>query len=163
MRVGELIGLRWEDIDFFDEVIYIKQAISQGIIGTPKTKSSIREIDMLPIVKEALQRQYQITGNCKEGYLFLTQHGKHYKTAGSILDFFWKPLLKKCKMDYKILYQTRHTFASIMIQKGEEIGWVSATMGHKNMNVTLSKYARFIPRKNKKRATFLDDLELKAS
>jgi len=116
---------------------------------------------MLPILKEALQRQYQITGKCKVGYVFITQHDKHYKTAGSILDFFWKPLLKKCNMDYKILYQTRHTFASIMIQQGEEIGWVSTTMGHKKMNVTLSKYARFIRRKKKKRATFIEKLDLK--
>ena len=163
MRVGELIGLRWQDVNFDNDLISIRQAISQGKVDTPKTRSSVRDIDMLDVVKDALKSQYEITGHQKEGYVFLTQHGKYYKTAGSILDHAWKPLLQKCDITYRVLYQTRHTFASIMIQQGEEIGWVSAMMGHKNIHVTLSKYARFIKRKEIKRATFLNDIELKAS
>ncbi|MCH9814380.1 MAG: site-specific integrase [Epsilonproteobacteria bacterium] len=160
MRTGEMIGLRWDDVQFNEEIISIKQAISEGVIGEPKTKAGIREIEMLPDVKKALQSQYKLTGHKKTGYVFLTQHDKYYKKSDSIGVYAWRPLLEKCNLEYRILYQTRHTFASIMIQQGEEIGWVSSTMGHKNIYVTLTIYAKFIKRKKQERATFLDDLDL---
>ena len=160
MRVGEIIGLRWKDINFDDNLISIKQAISQGVIDTPKTKSSIREIDMLKSVKTALINQYALTGKKKEGYVFLTKHNKHYQRAESITSHAWKPLISKCNIEYRILYQTRHTFASVMIQQGEEIGWVSMMLGHKNIGITLSKYARFIKRRETQRAEFLDELQI---
>ena len=50
-----------------------------------------------------------------------------------------------------------------MLQQAEEIAWVSQMMGHSDIHTTLTKYTRFIPRKNKKRATFLDEFGLKAS
>ena len=47
MRSGEMIGLRWEDIDFFRKEISIKRAIKMGVISTPKTQNSVREIDII--------------------------------------------------------------------------------------------------------------------
>lgn len=73
----------------------------------------------------------------------------------------WIPLLRVCGLSYRTLYQTRHTFASIMLQQGEEIGWISEMMGHVNIHTTLTKYLRYIPRVEKKRAVFLNDLDIK--
>lgn len=142
LRTGEILGLRWCDVDFGEGVINIRQAISDGVISTPKTKASIREIDMLPQVKKALMAQYKITGSKKAGYIFLTQHDRFYTKSDSITVYAWKPLLEKCHIQYRILYQMRHTFASIMIQQGEEIGWVSSTMGHKSIYITMQSLLR---------------------
>jgi integrase len=50
----------------------------------------------------------------------------------------------------------RHTFASQMLMNGEDILWTSQMLGHKDSTMTLEKYARYIPQKNVKRASFLD-------
>ena len=49
----------------------------------------------------------------------------------------------------------RHTFATIMLENSEDILWVSNMLGHTDATMTFSRYARYIKRKDKKRATFL--------
>lgn len=51
----------------------------------------------------------------------------------------------------------RHTFATIMIENGEDILWISNMLGHKDSTTTLTRYARYMKREGKKRATFLND------
>jgi integrase len=162
MRIGEIIGLRWEDINFHSNFLKVKRNISNGIIDTPKTAGSIREIEILPPVKKALKAQFALTG-LRNDYVFLTQYGKHYQDAGVLSRKQWKPLIRATGLNYRVLYQTRHTFASMMLQQGEELAWVSEMMGHTNINTTLAKYTRFMPRKSTKRALFLDDFMLKVS
>jgi len=53
-------------------------------------------------------------------------------------------VLKKLDIEYRNLYQMRHTFASMMISSGEDILWVSNILGHRNSNITLSTYAKYI-------------------
>jgi len=52
--------------------------------------------------------------------------------------------LKKAGVRYRNPYQTRHTFASMMLSAGENIAWVSAQMGHSNVLITAKAYARWI-------------------
>jgi len=60
--------------------------------------------------------------------------------------------------DYRRFYQTRHTFACIMLQKGERLAWVSKVMlGHSDETTTLRFYSDYIPDDNVENATFLDD------
>lgn len=158
MRIGELIALQWDDIDFIHETIDVKRSMVRGILDLPKTARSYRTIDMLPVVKDALLEQSKVS-KYRSDFVFLNQYGENYKDSSNITRRLWKPLLEKLEMDYRILYQTRHTFASLMLQQNEEIGWVSQMMGHTDIHTTLTKYARFIPRKQTKRAKFLNNLE----
>lgn len=162
LRTGEMIGLKWCDIDFEKDIIKVQRAISKGVIGSPKTESSKREVFISRPVKEALKEQFLLTG-LRNDFVFLTQHHRHFKTAYNITVFQWKPLLEESKLEYRVLYQTRHTFASLMLQQKEDIAWISKMMGHTNIHTTLIKYARYIPIENEKRASFLDDLKLKIS
>jgi len=57
---------------------------------------------------------------------------------------------------YRTIYYTRHTFATMMIEN-EDILWVSNMLGHTDSTMTLSRYARYIKRDDKKRATFLEN------
>ena len=59
---------------------------------------------------------------------------------------------------YRKFYQTRHTFASIMLNQGEDIIWVSKIMlGHSEVATTYKFYAKYIQSTDKKQATFLDN------
>ncbi|MBT5934992.1 MAG: hypothetical protein HOG88_06575 [Sulfurimonas sp.] len=90
--------------------------------------------------------------------MFLAQNGSKYSKYDTFRKYHWKNLLIRTGYDHRVLYQTRHTFASIMLQKGEELAWVSKVMlGHSELATTLKFYAKFIPDENKKRAVFLDD------
>lgn len=158
MRIGEILALQWDDIDMAGEVLFVRRSIRKGIISTPKTANSIREIDMLPAVKSALIDQTIYTKD-KSEFLFINQYGEHFTDSSTFVRRHWKPLFKTLELKYRVLYQTRHTFASIMLQQGEEIGWVSQMMGHTDIHTTLTKYARFIPSKKKKRAAFLNNID----
>ncbi|MDR2034815.1 MAG: site-specific integrase [Helicobacteraceae bacterium] len=155
IRTGEALALEWKHIDFENKAICVRQTRSDGKITDPKSRSSVRDIDMLPIVEEALRRQYEQTGK-KTGFVFLTQRGKPYRYITSMRDQ-WKRLLNKSEMEYRKIYTTRHTFASVMLSEGEKPMWVSKTMGHKSLAITLNAYASYVPREREKHAEFLND------
>lgn len=156
MRSGEMIGLRWEDVDFFRKEICIKRAIKMGVMSTPKTLNSVREIDIIDTLLPYLENQYKITGK-SNSYVFLNQHNEHFYDIKRIRDTHWKKVLKECGYKYRPIYHTRHTFATMMLENGEDILWVSNMLGHVDSTMTLSKYARYIKRDEKKRATFLEN------
>ncbi len=151
-RVGEAIGLKWEDIDFENYEISINRTITHGFIQTPKTKSSLRVIDMLSQAVKFLRDQQFKTGL---GEYVFTKDRKHFR-GSPILKPYWEKALKKSNIEYRNIYQTRHTFASNMLSNGEDIMWVSKMLGHKSANVTLDKYGRYIKRKRERKFTFLD-------
>lgn len=156
-RSGEMIGLKWDDIDFDKKQIYIQRSIKMGEISVPKTTSSIRSIDMLDSLIPFLEDQYSITGK-KNSYVFLNSDDQHIYDIKRVRDTHWKKVLKLSNLDYRPIYHTRHTFATVMIENNEDILWVSNMLGHVNSTMTLSKYARYIKRANKQRATFLKDV-----
>lgn len=157
MRTGELLALKWEDINFFSKQIYIKKSVRKGIVSEPKTESSVRIIDMLPVVEEAFN-ELKFGTFMKNGYVFLDSSNNIFYDSSFIREGVWRRALKSAKLDYRALYQTRHTFASLMISKGEDILWVSKTLGHSNLQTTLTKYAKFIKSDKTKRASFLDSV-----
>ena len=157
MRSGEIIGLRWEDVDFSNREIHIKRAIKMGVISTPKTKSSIRTIDMLDNLVPYLQKQYKLTGQ-HNSYVFLNKDDEHYYDIKRIRDSKWKRLLKECEIEYRTIYQMRHTFATVMIENKEDILWVSNMLGHSDSSMTLQMYAKYRKRENVKRASFLGNI-----
>lgn len=156
-RSGELIGLRWEDIDFENQEIQIQRSIKEGIISTPKTDNSIRVIDMLDSLVPYLKEQYEITGK-ENSYVFLNQHNEHFYDIKRIRTTHWKRDLIKCNLEYRPIYHTRHSFASLMLSNNEDILWVSNMLGHTDSTMTLSKYSRYIKRDKKKRGQFLNDV-----
>lgn len=156
MRSGELIALKWDDIDFNSGKIVVRRTKSEGIEGSPKTGKS-RTIDMLDEVRAALSEQYKETGLRSE-YVFITRKGKPFSRSASIQETYWKPLLKRCGIAYRVPYNTRHTFASLMLLHGEDILWVSKMLGHTNVSTTTKYYIKFVEEKGKKRAAFINGI-----
>lgn len=154
MRTGELMALKWEDINFVSNKIHVRRSIRQGIEGTTKNGKD-RLIDMLPVVASALKKKYRENG-LKYDYIFTSRLGKPYTESNSIIRWKWKPLLKRCSIDYRKLYNTRHTFATTMLLNGEDVLWVSKTLGHADISTTMKYYVKYIEDKSQKRAKFLN-------
>lgn len=155
-RSGELLGLRWDDIDFDKKEITIRRSIKMGQINLPKTINSIRTIDMIDALIPFLKEQHNLTGHLND-YIFLNKEGNHYYDIKRLRNTYWKRLLKKCGFEYRPIYHTRHSFATIMIEN-EDILWVSNMMGHIDSTTTLSKYARYMKKPEIKRGKFLNAL-----
>lgn len=171
LRVGEVVGLRWQDIDldegFIDvnhTLIYYRHEVNGCYcnIHPPKTFSSIRKIPMLDFVKDAFQqeKQYQ-QGNgicCKavvNGYtdfIFVNRFGdaQHQGTLNKALrrivrDCNDEVLLKGRKnptlLPYFSCHILRHTFATRMCEAGVNVKVIQDTLGHSDVRTTLNIYA----------------------
>jgi len=154
MRTGEIIGLKWEDVDFEDLTIRVERSRRQGTETLPKTKSSVRTIDIIDSLLPYLQEHRELSSKSSI-YIFETYQDIPFNTCDKISSHYWKPTLEKLNITYRNLYQMRHTFASLMLSNGEDILWVSNMLGHKHSSMTLDMYARYVRQKNRKRATFL--------
>jgi integrase len=142
MRFGEMAGLKWHNVDFRLGVIKVRETRVMGEEGRPKTKKSTRDIKMLPPVIEALRDQRKETFG-KSDYLFLNQYGIPLDPSPTNL-YVWKLALKKSGMKQRSMYQTRHTFATLMLDAGEHPGWVQKMMGHETMQMIYEKYYSYI-------------------
>jgi len=142
MRFGEMAALKWEKVDFRLGVIKVRETRVMGEEGRPKTKKSTRDIKILPPVREALQDQRKQTFG-KSPYVFLNQYGKNIDPM-SMNFHVWKKGLKKAGLAPRSLYQTRHTFATLMLDAGEHPGWVQKMMGHETMQMIYEKYYSYI-------------------
>ena len=138
MRFGEMSGLKWGNVDFKMEIIRVRETRVKGITTDPKTKRSSRDIKMLPPVIEAMRNQREVTFG-KSDFVFLNQYG-HPLLPGSMNFNVWKPALKKAGLTPRSLYQTRHTFATLMLDAGELPGWVQQMMGHESLQMIHEKY-----------------------
>lgn len=157
MRTGEILALKWSNIDFEEATIKIEETRTDGKTQTTKTKSSMRTIDMLSQCENFLKEQRKLSG--LSNFVFPSRGGKPFYGSTS-LDIIWKKLLLKCGFKYRGIYQTRHTFASNMLSNKEDPIWVSAMLGHKSLNITLEKYTKFIRIDRKRKQTFLDNEDI---
>jgi integrase len=93
-------------------------------------------------VVDALREQRKATMG-KSEYVFLNFYGRtlfHH----SVNIHVWKPTLEKCELAPRPLYQTRHTFATLMLDSGEQPGWVARMMGHVNLKMIHEHYYSYI-------------------
>ena len=113
---------------------------------TPKTKKSVRQVKILQPVNEALKSQKRLT-YLSSKYVFVNPRtGIQWKERK--LYKIWTAKLKQLEMKHRKLYQTRHTYASMMLSSGEPIMWVSEQMGHSDWVMVGRVYAKWIPSTN---------------
>ena len=142
MRFGEMSVLKWKNVDFKLGVIKVRETRVRGEEGRPKTKKSIRDILMLPPVVEALRDQRKETMG-KSEYVFLNQYDRPV-LPDSMNQHVWKPALREAGLEARRLYETRHTFATLMLDGGELPGWVQRMMGHETLQMIHDRYYSYI-------------------
>ena len=142
MRTAEIDGLKWKYVDFAGKRIQVRETWQSGQWVSPKTQSSVRDIDMSKAVEEALKRQKEKTGN--GDLVFTTKRGKPLD-HNNISKRVWYPTLKKAELSDRTPYQTRHTAATMWLASGENPEWVARQLGHANTEMLFKVYSRFIP------------------
>lgn len=145
LRVSELIGLRWEDVDWKNQIIHVEETIVAKEAKGPKTEAGIRDVLLLPPALDALEQQKQYTFAHKGRVFYNPQTNKPWETSQQIRRTQWMHILKRAGIRYRNTYQTRHTYASMMLSQGENIMWVSKQLGHVDVEMVIKTYGRWIP------------------
>lgn len=104
-----------------------------------------RDVLLLPPALEALQQQKKYTFGEKGRVFHNPQTKKPWETSQQIRRTQWMHILKKAGIRYRNTYQTRHTYASMMLSQGENIMWVSKQLGHVDVEMVIKTYGRWIP------------------
>jgi integrase len=152
MRTGEQIALKWDNIDFENRMIRIEATRSRGVEGYTKNNSSFRTIDMIDIVYQTLMKIHKQKRS--DEYVFVNRFNKPYYTSDA-LNIMLGRYSKKAGIKKRTIYNTRHTFATMMLNNNEDIMWVSHMLGHSTTETTFKNYASFIKQRKTDRANFL--------
>ncbi len=148
LRPSEYIALLWEDIDFRKGIIRVQRARVRKQIKEPKTNSGYREVKILRQAAEALESQRSHTYLIGREIFLNPRLREPWSDACPIRKTAWLPALKRAGIRARRLYETRHTYASVMLSAGEDPFWVSRQMGHQSLQQTLKAYARWVPNVN---------------
>ena len=147
LRTSELIALDWTDIDWQHAVVVISRVLTQGMKepedGT-KTDAGRREVKLLRPALEALTAQKAHT--FLKGVEIFQRPRTAERWPGDLsIAKHWKYALKRAGVRYRNPYQTRHTFATMMLMAGEHVMWVAKQMGPTDWSLTAKRYSRWIP------------------
>ena len=166
--MGELLGLKWSDLDWASGVIYIKRQL-QRVTGKgfkfspPKTQAGRRMVQLGPETMRQLvdhrkrQEIEQLRKGWKEHDLFFPS-SIGTPTDQRNLHRYFKPMLKKAGLPDIRFHDLRHTAATLMLMNGIPIIVVSRRLGHSKPSVTLDIYSHYLPGMQKEAAILMDEL-----
>jgi integrase len=139
LRRGELVALRWRDVDFAGCVIRVRASYSAGALTTPKS-GKLRSVPMAPQVAETLARLGRTATD--DGLVFLGEGGGYLD--GSALRRRYKLALERAGLRSLRFHDLRHTFGTRAISKADILR-VKEWMGHADVATTM-RYLHYVPR-----------------
>jgi integrase len=156
LRLGELHGLKWSDIDLQNGRLFVRRSLQQTRLGLifeePKTSSSRRSVELteraIAGLKDHRRRQAEERLSLGPAWedndlVFPNEIGqpKDPSTASSHL----KLVLSRLGLPRIRFHDLRHTFASLLLQSGESPKVIQEILGHEDVTLTLNVYAHTIP------------------
>ncbi len=168
MRRGEVLALRWQDIDFDRKVIAVKAALEETKAGgicfkTPKSKAGVREIPLPEILVEALRdyRREQLelrlalgAGKLTDDVLLFARLGGGPQSPNQ-LSADWSTVATRIGLDVTY-HALRHTYASWLIDGGVDVVKVAKLLGHASSAQTLDVYSHLFDRRADKSADVIN-------
>ena len=140
LRRGELLGLKWSDIDWKNGIIKVRRQVARvngEIVEAPlKTKSSYRAVSISPQTIEVLREQKRKTN---DAYVFPSPNGG--PISPDSVNNMLKRVLERAGILKVRFHDLRHTFATIALQNGVDIKTVCGMLGHFSAGFTLDTYA----------------------
>jgi integrase len=147
LRLGELLGLIWADIDTDRGFIHVQRQLDRtGVHKPPKTPKAIREVVLMPSLAQLLEKHRSTSPHAADSdpvfassvgtplaYRNVERRGVDLAAEAAGLNGYGKPKLQ--------LHSLRHTFASILIAEGLDVVSVSRQLGHATPGITLNVYA----------------------
>jgi integrase len=154
MRQGELLGLKWDDIDWIAGQIQVKRSFNHGRFYEPKTRSSRRKIDLAPQLIAQL-KEWQLA--CPPNKLELVYPNGESRPidASNLIHRVFLPALKKAEIPKLRFHDLRHTYASLLIDQEENPKYIQTQMGHSSINVTFDIYGHLMKDSNQEAASRL--------
>jgi integrase len=159
LRPGEQIPLAWDALDWNvnPPVILVRVGHTRhGGTGATKTDGSKRPVEMRQRVQRAFSAQRALSG-LRSDLVFPNRDGGNLNLA-NLRERVWRPALKRAGVRHRTLYQARHTFATLMLQAGEDIGWVANQLGHTDIQMVVKHYYRWVPRPNRQDGSLADKM-----
>lgn len=160
LRMGELLALTWDDINFDEcyidvnkNIVQVAEVSEEGrekikpVIQTPKTKGSIRKVFapklLIDLLMEHREKQkdniFRYTTRYKENNLvFSSRYGKHINQAQLRKNF--RKVMESINIYDKKFHDLRHTYATRLFELGENPKTVQKLLGHSNISITLDIY-----------------------
>jgi len=117
---------------------------SKGVAEMPKTKAGIRNVKLLGPARTALEAQKNHT-YLADGPVFVFPRSGERWTGDEQIRKVWARILKKAGIRYRRPYQTRHTYASMMLSASEHPMWVAKQMGHSDWTMIAKIYGKWMP------------------
>ena len=150
LRTGEMIGLKWSDIDFEKRILHVSRtmeyrySVGEWRIGETKTKNGCRDIPLTTEAIEILKRQKKKVQELKtvkmefSDFVFLSRKGE--PTKNSAYDTKLMYYCDKVGMQRFSMHTLRHTFATRCIEAGMRPKTLQMILGHSNIGITMNLY-----------------------
>jgi integrase len=139
LRAGELWGLKWIDIDWNSNQIHVRRSLWKGNFQTPKSKYSIRKIDMTDSLIQELKRWKLACPVNDHDVVFPSPEGK-LSQHDNVIKRSFNRALREAGLRQVSFHSIRHTNASMRITSGQNIKYIQSQLGHASINITLDIY-----------------------
>jgi integrase len=173
-RQGELLGLKWGDLDPEQKQVYIQRTYNHGQFFPTKSKYSKRKVDLSPTLLTELKKwklacpKMEVKDTPELDMMFPNSVGKPMDCTRMLHNHFEPALIEagiiqRDKKTKKIVGQRvrfhdmRHTYASLMIEQGENIKYIQTQLGHSSPVVTLNVYAHLMKPTNQEAVQKLEN------
>ena len=143
LRTSEIDGLMWNEVDLENKTLTVNQSLVRGELSDVKTDGSYRVVRLTNRVVQALT-EHKKTAYLKDKYVFTNDKRKplNYQTVSKSV---WYPTLRQAKLRPRNPYQTRHTYATLLLASGESPEWIANQMGHTTTTMLFRVYSRYVP------------------
>jgi integrase len=146
LRTSELIALVWDDVDAEKRLLHVRRARVRGDIKTPKTAAGRRTVDLCgPAIAALTLMPVDTRSSCDPLAIFWDPETAEPWPDDAPIRHAWTAALKRAGVRYRCPYQTRHTYASMMLSAGEDPSYIASQMGHRDWGMIRKVYARWIP------------------
>lgn len=173
MRRGEILGLRWRDVDLEKEMLYVRQTLSKDgkqFLSEAKTKTSIRSIklsnDTVVLLKKhkaVVAKEKLWLGSEYEDNDLIISTSKGTPINPENLKRTFQRLIKEADVPAIRLHDLRHTHATMLLAGGVNVKVISERLGHSNIKTTLDIYSHVLPSMQEEAANRIDTLLRKSN
>lgn len=144
MRIGELLALRWKNVDFDGKTIRVREAVYEGHNSTPKTQGGNRDIPFGPTLEQALRNHLGRRGTSDDSLVFPSRNGT-YLRPGNLHKRWLLPACEKAELRRFSWHDFRRTHATLLSDMGEPLKTAQAQLGHASLSTTAEIYAQAVP------------------
>ena len=138
MRRGEILGLKWRDLNLETGELNIKRQLTTKGISVPKTKSSIRTILLPPDMLDLLR---EMKKTAKYDWIFPSPVKEGEPRNPTAITKRFRIMLERAHCKHVRFHDLRHTFATMALENGMDVKTLSAMIGHVSSETTLNIYS----------------------